>query len=416
MDFEQPDRYGNRRAYQRAGPSQVPDRSNKVCFHWQAGRCSRHPCPFLHSDPPQTVLADGAAKRGHLQGHVSRNPASAGAPPPSKWGKGRAGGKAPGKICNYFLAGNCSFGDRCRFLHSWFMSDSFSLLTQLQGHQKVVTGIALPSESDKLYSCSKDESVRVWDTQTGKCVGAINMGGEVGCMISEGPWLFIGVTNAVKAWNTQTTTEQSLDGPVGQVYALTVGNGMLFAGTQDARILVWKFSAAGNVFEPATSLSDHRHAVVSLVAGAMKLYSASPILQVWDLATFQCLQTLSGHTSVVMSVLCWDKFLLSSSLDNTIKVWVSTDAGNLEVAYTHEEEHGVLALCGMLDAEAKPVILCSCNDNSIRVYDLPSFSERGRIFSKQEMRAIQVGPGGLFFTGDGTGELKVWQWSSKQNN
>lgn len=36
----------------------------------------------------------------------------------------------------------------------------------------------------------------------------------------------------VQAWNTQTTTEQTLDGPVGQVYALTVGNGMLFAGTQ----------------------------------------------------------------------------------------------------------------------------------------------------------------------------------------
>ncbi|XP_042388231.1 zinc finger CCCH domain-containing protein 17-like isoform X1 [Zingiber officinale] len=274
MDFEQPDRYGNRRGYQRAGPSQVPDRSNKVCFHWQVGRCSRHPCPFLHSDPQQTVLADGAAKRGHLQGHMSRNIASAGAPP-SKWGKGRAGGKAPDKICNYFLAGNCSFGDKC----------SFSLLTQLQGHQKVVTGIALPSGSDKLYSCSKDESVRVWDTQTGKCVGAINMGGEVGCMTSEGPWLFIGVVNAVKAWNTQTTTEQGLDGPVGQVYALTVGNGMLYAGTQDARILVWKFSAAGNVFEPATSLSDHRHAVLSLVAGAMKLYSVDistrPKMEEW---------------------------------------------------------------------------------------------------------------------------------------
>ncbi|XP_042470473.1 zinc finger CCCH domain-containing protein 17-like isoform X2 [Zingiber officinale] len=231
MDFEQPDRYRNRRGYQRAGPSQVPDRSNKVCFHWQAGRCSRHPCPFLHSNPPQTVLADGAAKRGHLQGHVPRNIASAGAPP-SKWGKGRAGGKAPDKICNYFLAGNCSFGDKCRFLHSWFMSNSFSLLTQLQGHQKVVTGIALPSGSDKLYSCSKDESVRVWDTQTGKCVRAINMGGEVGCMTSEGPWLFIGVMNVVKAWNTQTTTEQGLDGLVGQVYALTVGNGCTNIGVE----------------------------------------------------------------------------------------------------------------------------------------------------------------------------------------
>ena len=34
----------------------------------------------------------------------------------------------------------------------------------------------------------------------------------------------------------------------------------------------------------------------------------------------QCIQTLTEHTSVVMSVLCWDQFLLSCSLDKTIKV------------------------------------------------------------------------------------------------
>jgi len=71
---------------------------------------------------------------------------------------------------------------------------------------------------------------------------------------------------------------------------------------------------------------------------------------------------------------------------------------------------GALALSGMPDAQSKPVLLCSLNDNTVRLYDLPSFSDRGRIFSKQEIRAIQMGPGGLFFTGDGTGELKVWQW------
>ncbi|TQD88029.1 hypothetical protein C1H46_026452 [Malus baccata] len=65
----------------------------------------------------------------------------------------------------------------------------------------------------------------------------------------------------------------------------------------------------------------------------------------------------------------------------------------------------------MHDSEAKPVLLCACNDNTVRVYDLPSFSERGKIFSKQEIRSIQVGPGGLFFTGDGTGQVKVWKWT-----
>lgn len=101
------------------------------------------------------------------------------------------------------------------------------------------------------------------------------MGGEVGCMIGEGPWVFVGIPDAVKAWNTQNSTDLSLSGPTGQVYAMAVGNEMLFAGIQDGRILAWKFIAVGNCFEPAASLSGHLLAVVSLVVGAMRLYSAS---------------------------------------------------------------------------------------------------------------------------------------------
>ena len=34
--------------------------------------------------------------------------------------------------------------------------------------QQVVSGIALPIGSDKLYTGSKDETVRVWDCQSGQ--------------------------------------------------------------------------------------------------------------------------------------------------------------------------------------------------------------------------------------------------------
>lgn len=316
------------------------------------------------------------------------------------------------RVCTYWIQGNCSYGDRCKFLHSWNVGDGFSLLTQLEGHKKVVSGIAMPSGSDKLYTGSNDETVRVWDCQSGQCIAVINLGGEVGCMISEGPWLFVGIPNFVKAWNTQNSMEISLDGPVGQVYALVVINDMLFAGTQDGAILVWKFNVAANCFEPAASLKGHTRGVVSLVVGANRLYSGSMdnTVRVWNLETLQCLQTLTEHTSVVMSVLCWDQFLISCSLDKTVKVWYATESGNLEVTYTHTEEHGIITLCGMHDAQGKPILLCSCNDNTVRLYDLPSFAERGKIFNKQEVRAIQTGPGSIFFTGDGTGQVRVWNW------
>lgn len=413
MDVE-----GNKRVFQRLGPSN-DNRNQKVCYHWRAGKCDRFPCPYLHRELPRPQNGTASSKRPHGfaddQPMVRRNPNNFGNS--SSWGRAHGGGVAgkivkTEKVCNYWVQGSCSYGDKCRYLHSWCTGDCFSLLTQLEGHQKVVTGITMPSGSDKLYTGSKDETVRVWDCQSGQCAGVINLGGEVGCMLSEGPWVFVGIPNVVKAWNIQTATDLSLTGPIGQVYALVVGNDLLFAGTQDGTILAWRFNAVANTFEPAATLKSHNLAVVTLVVGANMLYSGSMdhSIRLWSLETLQCVQTLSEHTSVVMSVLCWDQFLLSCSLDKTIKVWAATESGNLEVTYTHNEEHGLLTLCGMHDSEAKPVLLCSCNDNSVRVYDLPSFSERGKIFAKQEVRSIQIGPGGLFFTGDGTGQVKVWNW------
>ncbi|KAK2366917.1 zinc finger CCCH domain-containing protein [Trifolium repens] len=428
MDFDG----GNKRVYNRLGGSNGggDSKNQKVCFQWQAGKCNRYPCPFLHSELPTSNGNGAPSKRPYADNSGFSGNRRGGGSSFNTWGPGRGGGRSRGggrgsvggggrgvvvnveKVCTYWIQGTCSYGDRCKFLHSWSLGDGFSLLTQLEGHKKVVSGIAMPSGSDKLYTGSTDETVRAWDCQSGQCIAVINLGGEVGCMISEGPWLFVGIPNFVKAWNTQNSMEISLDGPVGQVYALVVINDMLFAGTQDGAILVWKFNVAANCFEPAASLKGHTRGVVSLVVGANRLYSGSMdnTIRVWNLETLQCLQTLTEHTSVVMSVLCWDQFLISCSLDKTVKVWFATETGNLEVTYTHTEEHGILTLCGMHDSHGKPILMCSCNDNTVRLYDLPSFAERGKIFNKLEVRAIQTGPGSIFFTGDGTGQVRVWNW------
>ncbi|KAI4384752.1 hypothetical protein MLD38_002862 [Melastoma candidum] len=416
---------GNKRVFNRlggGGASAAPDpmKQQKVCYHWRAGRCTRHNCPFLHHELPGTQPLNGsstALKRfaDDTQQFQRRAPPkfSGGS---NTWGRVQGGNpmiKKAEKVCNFWMQGHCNYGDKCRFLHSWSIGGCFSMLTALEGHQKAVTGIAFPAGSSRLYSGSKDETVRIWDCQSGQCINAIGVGGDIGCMLSEGSWVFVGLTNLIKAWNIANSNELSLTGPVGQVYAMAVGgNGLLFAGIQDGSILAWKFNQATHGFEPAASLPGHTFPVVSLIVGANRLYSGSMdnTIRVWNLESLQCMQILTDHTSVVMSVLCWDQFLLSCSLDKTIKVWVANDSGNLEVTYTHSEEHGLLCLRGMLDPEGKPVLLCSCNDNCLRVYDLPSFAERDKIFSKQEIRAIEMGPAGMVFTGDGTGQVKVWKW------
>ncbi|XLS80838.1 hypothetical protein HN51_046669 [Arachis hypogaea] len=315
-------------------------------------------------------------------------------------------------ICKSWMTDNCVDGDLCQNLHSWFYGDGFSTLAKLHEHNKAITGIALPAGSNKLISGSTDGTVRAWDCNTGRCVNMIHLNSPVTSLISEGPWIFAGVKNAVKAWNIHTGADVTLDGPKGQVLSLNVGNDILLAGAEDGVIYAWRCSFE-SPFKTVATLSGHSKPVVCLAIGCHRmLYSGSMdhSIKVWDLDTFQCTMTLNGHTDFVTSLICWDNYLLSGSSDCTVNVWVCTEEGTLEVTYTHTHQIAVLGLYGMTDVEAKPILFCSCKDNSVRMYELPTFLERGRLFTRQEVRSFQIGPGGLFFTGDGTGLLNVWKW------
>ena len=139
------------------------------------------------------------------------------------------------------------------------------------------------------------------------------------------------------------------------------------------------------------------------------LYSVDKTIKVWDLNTLQCIMTLKQHTGTVTSLLCWDKCLISSSLDGTIKVWAYSENGILKVVQTRrQEQSSVHALSGMHDAEAKPIIFCSYQNGTVGIFDLPSFQERGRMFSTHTIATLTIGPQGLLFSGDESGNLRVW--------
>ncbi|KAF2290405.1 hypothetical protein GH714_012829 [Hevea brasiliensis] len=422
----------------------VPVRNNVVCRYWMMGKCNRNPCRFMHRElPPPNVyrrtseqpnllrkeqsirspshglknslaLSDGSEVKTaqNSTNHVIKDPPRKRPNPGNSLASNSGGGggnaseektvECSKKACENWMSDKCDKEDGCQFLHSWFYGDWFSTLAKLKGHIQAVSGIALPSRSDKLFSSSIDGAVHVWDCNTGQSTRVINVGVKIGALISEGPWIFVGLPNIVKAWNIETAAEFNLDGPVGQVNAIAVADVVdkLFAGHRflphyycllflnDGAILAWKGNAKNpNRFELASSMKGHTSAVICLTIGRNRLYSGSVdnTIRAWDVDTLQCVHTLSGHNDAVTSLICWDQYLLSCSLDKTIKAWAFTEEGNLDVIYTHNEEHGAIALCGMHDAEAKPILLCSCSDSTVYLYELPT--ENGFEGAKSEEHA-----------------------------
>ncbi|KFK22542.1 hypothetical protein AALP_AAs68488U000400 [Arabis alpina] len=326
----------------------------------------------------------------------------------------RSWGSTKECVCKFWKFGNCNKGEQCRFLHSWCCFPGMSMVADLVGHKKELKGIALPQGSDKLFSASIDGTLCIWDCNTGQCVHTINLQAEACSLISEGPWVFLGLPNAVKAFNVQTSQDLHLNGVVGQVHAMTIANGMLFAGTSSGSISVWKANdnTESDPFTYLGSLEGHHSGQVTcFIVGGQRLYSGSvdKTIKVWDLNTLQCTMTLRQHTDTITSLLCWDQFLLSSSLDGTIRVWACSDEnGSLKVTNTWRQEERVHALSGMHDAEGKPIMFCSYQNGTVSIFDLPSFEERGKMFSTNTIGTITIGPDGLLFSGDKSGKLRIW--------
>ncbi|KAJ0808522.1 putative transcription factor WD40-like family [Helianthus annuus] len=182
---------------------------------------------------------------------------------------------------------------KCHNLHSWFGDKGLSVLARLEGHSKDVTGIVFPSGSNNLYCGSKDKSLRVWDCNSGQC----------GTLVEEGPWIFAGLHDMIKAWNHETQNAVVIRASGGMVNAITMFEDVLFAGTK-----------------------------VKIVS-TFSLIVVPFSLKVWDVESLECKHVLNGHSGDVTSVICWDQYLFSGSLDKTIKVWGATASGNIEEVY-----------------------------------------------------------------------------------
>ncbi|RXH93566.1 hypothetical protein DVH24_014142 [Malus domestica] len=102
--------------------------------------------------------------------------------------------------------GNCVKGDRCLYMHKWFSGEGFSMLSLVLHFLKDLTSFLLPTGTEQLeFGIAILVSVTV----------LVNLRGEAGYLVSDGPWIFIGVLNLVKAWNIESNAECNLDGPYG---------------------------------------------------------------------------------------------------------------------------------------------------------------------------------------------------------
>ena len=347
--------------------------------------------------------------------------------------------------------------------------EDIDFLKVLRGHSRQVTAAVIDPSTQRLYTGSQDGTVRCWlmaeSDGSGTPGPVVDVGGEVDSLLLEGGFLFVGLhgpppqrPGTIKAFNLASGASCSLEGHVGQVLCLAcaTGTGTLLSGGQDATIRAWAFDEATSAFVAAGVLAaaqgGHSSPVQALAPAGQFLVSGDweGTLKVWDLASGACAQTIPrAHPSVVMGCLTWEGHVLSAGLDGAIKVWAPVEGAPgpgkvLEPApmYSHPPADsrdrsgsgtgepgrsaaadggapspsgfgGILALGGTVDAKGGALVAAShADDGQVRLWELPSFAEKGSLGGVADARALAASPGGVVAVGDKRGNVKVWRWKT----
>jgi WD40 repeat protein len=287
-------------------------------------------------------------------------------------------------------------------------------LKTFEGHTGAVTSCAVSPDNGKIVSASSDKTLKVWDAETGKCLKTLegHSGLVKSCAVSPDNRRIVSASsdNTLRLWDAKTgECLKTLEGHSGSVYycALSPDKRRIVSTSDDKTLKVWDAETG----ECLKTLEGHSDSVNSCAVSPDKrrIVSASgnKTLKVWDAETGKCLKTLEGHYGVVLScaVSPDNRRIVSASSDNTLKVW---DAKTGECLKTLEGHYGVVLSCAV--SPDNRMIVSASSDNTLKVWDM----ETGKCLKtleghSGEVESCAVSPdNGRIVSASNDNTLKVW--------
>ena len=258
-------------------------------------------------------------------------------------------------------------------LKVWDFQTGKCIMT-LRGHSDGVTSCALSHNNKYIVSSSDDKTLKVWDFVSGKCIMTLSghLGAVNSCALSIDNKYIISASsdNTLKAWDFDTgNCIMTLPGHSSLILscALSQDNKYILSCSRDKTIKIWDFQTGTCIMTIEGHLDDVNFCAFSNDNKYILSASDDCSLKVWDLQTGQCNMTLVGHTEEVTSCVFSNdnKYILSASNDTTLKLW------------DFHTKKCIITLVGHLDGVTScffsydnKYILSGSYDDSIKVWDI----------------------------------------------
>ena len=251
----------------------------------------------------------------------------------------------------------------------------------LTGHTESVREVSFSPDGKILASASADSTVKLWNTDTGKVIKTLkgHTNKVYGVSFSPDGKILASASgdNTVKLWNTHTGKEiNTLKGHTNSVHGVSFSpdGKILASASRDNTVKLWNT----DTYKDFKTLKEHENWLngVSFSPDGKILASASDdkTVKLWNTDTGKVIKTLKGHTNEVRGVSFSPdgKILASASRDSTVKLW-DTDTGK-EIKTLRGHTNSVFGVsfapnAGSANSRDGKILASASADKTLKLWD-----------------------------------------------
>jgi WD40 repeat protein len=202
------------------------------------------------------------------------------------------------------------------------------------GHINRVFSVSISADHTIIVSGSEDQTIRLWNVQMGECYHVMEQQRQVYhvSFSPTNPWHFMSVSCGDYSWSMTSVQKWDIDGhQVGPTYRCPSKafstNDTHFISHCEGVFIVQNFDTGGIVAKCLVSNSSpnpsHFHSCTS-PNGRLVAFSVIHTIYVWDITGSDPLliETFTGHTNNILSLtFSSPSTLVSASMDQLVKFW-----------------------------------------------------------------------------------------------
>ena len=293
-------------------------------------------------------------------------------------------------------------------VHVWSMSSGEEVMV-LEGHSKMIIGVAATPDGTRIVSCSGDKTVRVWDMHTGEAVFVLegHEGGveEVAVTPDSSKAVSTSPSDGIRVWDLSTGMEVlAVKSPDIRNMVITKDGSQIVTGSEEV-LCVWDLVTGKQESQRTCRVKDS-HALAVTPDGCHVVSCCYDGAHLWNLSTGA--EVMVFHADDLLRAVAVTPdgcHVVAGSMSGPVHVWSISTGKEVTVLQGHTDSVNALTV----SPDGCHVVSCSLDD-TVRVWNITTGKETPG-FEAVSGESVAVAPDGSIISSGGE-RSSIWNVST----